>query len=188
MNDEKINVLEKIMVKIFILLCLFGCFVIVDYSIDKVKDNLRDTQGVKTVFYAVPNIDTSFKTFMDYEKITNKASKQYEMQQKAITNNDGLRMYDGKYMIALGSYYSENCGDEFIITLDNNEKLHCILGDQKDDLHTNDTKQYIEKNGNLVEFIVETDKLPEKVKQMGDASFISEQFEGEILSIEKIVK
>ena len=125
--------------------------------------------------------DGSTKTYMDYTTVTSQGSNQYHLlnSEKAYSK-DGFRMYDGYYCIALGSYYGNQIGTKYYITLSNGNTLRCILGDQKSDRHTNDTHQYAVKNHDVVEFIV--DKL---ALSGGDVSEI-EGFDGSIVSIKRI--
>lgn len=62
--------------------------------------------------------NSGFKAYMDYRTITSPSSKQYALQQKATTDPEtGIRMYDGCYMVALGTYYAQQAGERFHITL-----------------------------------------------------------------------
>ena len=47
----------------------------------------------------IPNCDTSFKAYMDYRCITNKASDQYKLQLSAWTDDMGLRRVDNYYLV-----------------------------------------------------------------------------------------
>lgn len=133
----------------------------------------------------VPDVDTSFKAYMDWQCITNVRSEQYKLQQEAITDENGLRVYDGCYMIALGTYYG-TVGDRFKITLDTGIEFEAIMGDVKDNRHTDETNRYVPSNGNLIEFIVETDDLPRLARRMGDVSYVDEFLEGCVEKIERI--
>ena len=134
----------------------------------------------------VPDINSSFKSWMDYRTITNEESEQWKMQQNATTDENGLRKYDDMYMVALGTYYSEVCGEEFYITLDTGECLKCITGDIKNDNHTDALNQYVEINGNVVEFIIDSDVVDKSVLITGDISSASDKFVGNVKNIEKI--
>lgn len=137
----------------------------------------------------VPKKDSTFKSYMNYKKITNKSTKQYEMQQNAETNELGLRTYNGMYMIALGTYYTQECGEVFNITFDTDKTIKCIVGDFKDNKDTNVTNQYVQMENNkinIIEFIVDTDKLCDTTKERGDISFVDDIFKGNIESIVKI--
>lgn len=138
-----------------------------------------------TMIFSVPDIDSDFKSYMDYRAITNTHSEQYQLQKVSSTDENGLRVHNGYYLIALGTYYSSNVGDKFKITLDTGEELLCEVGDIKADSSTDETNRYVECNGNIVEFIVDTKKLPKEVRLMGTVSVI-DGFEGSVESIEKL--
>lgn len=144
--------------------------------------NLPQTYTMNLPF----GISGSFKSYMDYRCITNRSSKQWELQQSAYTDNKGFRMIDDKYLVAMGSYYTNSCGEELIITLDTGKTINVITGDVKQDIHTNNTNQYVVHNGNIVEFIVDTSILSSLSRKMGDVSYSG--LEGDIIKIEKIMK
>lgn len=128
--------------------------------------------------------DGSFKTYMDYRTITNKNSTQYQMQTQATTNSDGFRIYDDRYMIAVGTAYADKCGVKLNITLEDGTVLYCITGDIKSNNHTDTTNRYIPHNGNIVEFIVDTNTLSSTSKKMGDVSHSG--LHGGIIKIEVV--
>lgn len=137
---------------------------------------------------AVPDGDTSFKSYMDYRAITNTDSIQYKMQQEAYTDEYGIRKYkNGDYMVAMGSYYGQ-VGDRFRITLDNGETIRCIMGDAKADCHTDAYNQYTPcgSGKNVIEFVVDTPALSDEARQMGDISYSDDTFEGNVEKIERI--
>lgn len=134
--------------------------------------------------YDVPNVDTDFKAFMDYRTITNRSSTQYSLQQLAYTDADGFRKIDDYYMIAVGTYYSDYCGKTFLIVLDTEIEFYAIVGDIKQDIHTDINNQYA-GNGNVIEFIVDTRHIPTYCYQMGDMSYAG--FEGQIEYILEVV-
>lgn len=142
--------------------------------------------------YYIPDYDTSFKTYMDYRKITDKTSAQYMLQMEAYTDDIGLRKYEDHYIVAMGTYYSNNVGDTFKITLDNDKSFDVIIGDIKADCHTDDKNMYspvYDNNGNfisanVIEFIVDTKKLNKSVKKLGTVSAYDD-FKGNILKIER---
>ena len=43
----------------------------------------------------IPDVNTDFKTYMDYRAITNTDSVQYALQQEAYTDSQGIRRIDG---------------------------------------------------------------------------------------------
>jgi hypothetical protein len=123
-----------------------------------------------------------FKTYMDYKKITDQTSKQWYLQQLAHTNEKGFRMFNGRYLVAVGTYYSKEIGKELLITLDSGVVVEAIVGDIKMDKHTDKNNQYVPVNGNIVEFIVDTLVLDKKVQSLGDVSCLG--LDGKITSIE----
>ena len=142
--------------------------------------------------YDIPDYDTAFKTYMDYRKITDKTSAQYMLQMEAYTDDMGLRKYEDHYVVAMGTYYSDNVGDTFKITLDNDYSFNVIIGDIKADCHTDSKNMYspvYDENGNFVsanviEFIVDTKKLDRSVKKLGTIEAYDD-FKGNIVKIER---
>lgn len=135
----------------------------------------------------VPRIDTDFKAYMDWRCITNTASQQYALQQKAVTDENGLRKVGEYYCVALGSYYGSEIGTCYKVTLDTGESFNAILADQKADCDTDRTHRYhpMKTGGNVVEFVVDVQALPKSARRAGSISAI-EGFEGNITSIEVI--
>ena len=171
-------------------------------EINKIEPNITYVEdiscksGVKSKSnkseYDIPDYDTAFKTYMDYRKITDKTSAQYMLQMEAYTDDMGLRKYGDHYIVAIGTYYSDNIGDTFKITLDNDTSFNVIIGDIKADCHTDSQNMYspvYDNNGNLIsanviEFIVDTNKLDRSVKKLGTVSAYDD-FKGNIVKIER---
>jgi len=127
--------------------------------------------------------NTGFKAYMDYRTITSPSSKQYALQQEAYTDPDtGIRMYDGCYMVALGTFYAQQAGERFHITLTSGVEFDAITGDIKADIHTDTMHQH--RNGNIVEFVVDTRCISRTCKVMGDMSWAG--FKGQVAKIEKL--
>lgn len=135
-----------------------------------------------SVAKSVPS-NNAFKAYMSYTAITNETSKQYALQKLCTTDSNGLRRYDSYYVIAMGTYYSKNVGTRVDITLDTGIVLKCVIGDVKQDKHTDATNRQAVGNGNVIEFIVDMDSLPEDATKAGDISKI-DGFSGAIKSIE----
>ena len=136
--------------------------------------------------------DNAFKTYMDYRMITNTSSRQWSMQQEAHTDENGLRKIEDYYCVALGSGISDSLGNKYIVTLESGEKIKVIMAEQKADRHTDPTNKYIDMgNGriNIVEFIVQTESMPDIVRVMGDVSYMpGDLFFGNIVEMEEIVE
>ena len=153
---------------------------------------INKTADISNDILDVPNIDTSFKSYMDYKFITDKTSAQYILQQSAWTDDNGLRRFGDYYLVAMGTYYSNNIGDTFKITLDTGISFDVMIGDIKADEHTDDSHKYspiYNNKGNLIyanviEFIVDTQTLDNQVRKLGTISGY-DKFKGNIVSIEK---
>lgn len=122
-----------------------------------------------------------FKCFMDYRTITATGSPQYELQAGAWTDEFGIRRVKGFYCVALGSAFGSEIGSKYAITLSNGKTFLAILADQKADADTI-TDNTRDRNGAVVEFIVDADMLPQTVKQSGSIGTL-EQFSGEVIEI-----
>lgn len=127
---------------------------------------------------------TGFKSFMDYRTITDESSKQYELQDKyAYTGNYGIRMVDGRYCIALGSYFTSEIGQYVDLVLDTGVVVPCVLADQKDDEYTDDMNVTTTHNGCMSEFVVSTEDLGDAVKLYGDISYCNNIFNGNVIEV-----
>ena len=110
---------------------------------------------------------------------------QYALQQEAYTDSLGIRRIDGDVCVALGTAYAEGCGERFEITLDSGNTFTAIVGDIKADCHTDPSNRYVELwegHGDMVEFIVETEKLDDTVRIMGSVGEY-EKYSGSVTSI-----
>lgn len=143
--------------------------------------------------FDIPDCDTSFKAYMDYNCITDNTTKQWELQQTAYTDEYGLRKINKDYCVAIGSYYSKTVGERLKIKLDSGNEFTVIISDIKKDEHTDSSNRYTpvyDINGafysaNVLEFIVDKNRLHSMVKTLGTVSYY-EEFKGNITSIEKI--
>ena len=93
------------------------------------------------------NVDTSFKTYMDWRAVTNKTSRQYKYINKngwcdeqgfmRANGDSDLGISEAYYLIALGSYYGTKIGTNYRITTATGNVFYGVLADLKDDRHTN---------------------------------------------------
>lgn len=127
--------------------------------------------------------NNSFKAYMGYTAITSRTSPQYKLQQQATTGSYGIRMYDGRYCIAVGTYYTSTIGTKIDVVMKNGNVIKCIVGDIKANCHTDATNR-ANPNGCVVEFIVDTKTMDPTCKRMGDMSYApSGGLQGEIESL-----
>lgn len=126
---------------------------------------------------------SSFKSYMDYRTITNKGSYAYQLQQQAITDENGLRKINGYYCVAMGTRYGK-VGDKLYIETDEGAHWNVILADIKSDKHTDSTHSYTLSNGCMMEFIVDTGKMPTHIKHSGTVNGLG--FQGKITVVKHI--
>jgi hypothetical protein len=100
------------------------------------------------------------KTYMDYRAITDQSSKQWKLLQTMTIGYDGMiRDDDGYIAAALGSAFGP-IGSRYIFTLEDGKELPIIKADQKQDRHTCDDNIFGLNNWDIIEFIVDSSKMP----------------------------
>ena len=134
--------------------------------------------------YAVPSINTNFKSYTNYTLLS-KRSIQWKLQERAYTDENGLRKIGNYYLAAMGSYYSTTIGDKFRLTTDTGAVFDIMLCDAKSDLHTDSRHMYTVFNKCMVEFYVDTTKLNSYAKRMGSLGVLP-QFSGSIVKVESL--
>ena len=147
----------------------------------------RYLRNSKQKFKTYPSpSESSFKSYEDADCITDSNGlAQGRLKKKYTLSKYGVWTVDGRYCIALGSYYTKQIGVKIDLVLENNKKKHtlkCITADMKDD---NDTvnNHRVHSDGSIVEFVVNTSSLPRMARLMGDISYAGKQFKGEIKKI-----
>ena len=143
------------------------------------KDVVQQCLGKQ---FDVPS-NNSFKSYMDGDCIKSKSSEQYKLKNKYILDTEtGIWQVDGRYCIAVGSYYTDKVGTCIDVVMENGNVLECILADCKKDQDT-DSLNRQNPNGSIIEFIVNMSSLPKMVRRVGDCSYADESMFGEIESI-----
>ena len=126
--------------------------------------------------YKIPH-SNGFKSYMGYKAITNKSSKQYLIQNTyAYTGDYGIRQVDGRFCVALGSYFGVNIGQYFDLVLKNGTIIPCIMGDAKANKDTDNNNLFTSANGCCSEFIVDSSALVKAAKNSGNISSVSEDW------------
>lgn len=127
----------------------------------------------------------SMKSYMSYKAITNTRSKQYQLQQLAVTDpTTGIRTIDGDYCIAIGSGWGCVVGDRILVTLQGGKTFNAIVADAKANAHTNSDNKTTTHDGSVIEFVVDIPSLPKHVKTSGNIGTL-DQFSGGVISITK---
>ena len=118
---------------------------------------------------------------MSYRAIRTESSRQWQLQQSATTDSLGIRRYNDRIMVAIGTGWGFSAGDEITILLSSGKKLEAVVGDIKDDRHTCSRNKRTEENGCYLEFIVSVPDIPAAARRRGDMTFAG--FEGYVVSI-----
>lgn len=142
-------------------------------------DNQNNQQ---TEEYYINNTN-SFKSYMPYQAITDTESSQYQLQQYAITNEYGIREVNGRYLVAIGTYFNVDVGTYIDLILANGEIIECIVGDIKDNRDTLSDNITTASNGCVSEFICNINSLNIEVKSMGDISYVKEEWNSPVTQI-----
>ena len=133
--------------------------------------------------YSVPSY-SGYKSWMDYGTITMDGSKQKRLQSEyAYTGNYGIRQIDGRYCVAIGSYFTTEVGTYFDLILENGEVIPCILADRKDDSDTDSDNIFTSDNGCATEFVVDEEALKYSALNNGDISSCCEEWDSPVETI-----
>ena len=114
----------------------------------------------------------TFKSYTDYRVYQNKTTPQYDLQvhPDTYTDSEGFRRHGKYYIVAVGSYYGREIGKTYHVIMENGEEFDIMIGDQKQNRHTDETNCYCLSNGSVLEFIVDTKKIGSLARKMGDVS------------------
>lgn len=134
----------------------------------------------------LPSGNTNTYRYMDYRALTDESSEQYEIQRYCCTDADtGIRylVYEDEryFCAALGSAYGQNLGDLFQVSLESGSVFRIVYADFKNSLGSDDFNFFGHPDRNydgelctnVVEFVVDTDRLPSSVAQAGTLSALS---------------
>ena len=121
------------------------------------------------------------KAYENYTAITNRFSKQYKIEEVAHTDEYGFRIYDERYLIAIGTYFNAPVGTYIDVELENGVIIPCIVGDIKADVDTDANNVYSLTCGCASEFIVDGYKINPYTR--GDVSSIFEDWESPVVHI-----
>lgn len=118
------------------------------------------------------------KTVLPY-KAFGKNTNQAKLQSLCQTNEVGLRVYDGRFTIAVGTYFNTAIGQYFDLVLENGTVIPCIMGDLKADIHTDSRGLFTEASGCMTEFIVDRTYLPNK----NSATYCYEAWNSKVVNV-----
>lgn len=121
------------------------------------------------------------KAYENYSAITNRYSKQYQLGVNAWTDDYGFRIYDNRYLIAVGTYFGAPVGQYIDVELENGVIIPCIVGDIKSDVDTDESNVYSLSCGCATEFIVDGWKIDPYTR--GDVSSVFEEWNSKVIHI-----
>lgn len=147
------------------------------------KEYLMPESKVNKTIIQVPVTDNKFKSWMPYTAITSKNSGQYKLQSNAITGTYGIRQQNGRYCVAVGSYFNIPIGSYFDLILANGTTIPCVMADLKSNQHTMTNRIQTKLDGSIAEFIVCSKSLHKKAKQTGNISSCCPEWNSEIVTI-----
>lgn len=124
---------------------------------------------------SVPS-QNGFYSYMDADCITSVNSNQYALKKDYRLDSSGIWTYDGRWCIAVGSYYTKEIGKYIDICLKNGTVITGVLSDCKSDKDTDITCRQ-NPNGSIVEFIVNESSLNKEVKKHGNCAFAYPQWQ-----------
>lgn len=153
-----------------------------DEPIETENDEIEEILKISKI--VVINQTKSFKSYMPYDSVTTKSSKQYKVRQLAHTSEYGLRKVGDRYCVAVGTTIASNAGTYVDVILQNGTVIPCVVGDIKADIHTNTGNITTSDNGCVCEFLVNTKMLPRYIKKTGNISHCYEEW---MSPVEKIV-
>ena len=127
---------------------------------------------------SVPS-QNGFFSYMDADFITSEYTDQYKMKEGYQLDSSGIWTYDGRWCIAVGSYYTKNVGQYIDVVLENGTIITGILADCKSDKDTDSTRRQ-NPNGSIVEFVVNESSLSSDVKKHGNCAYAYPQWQSEV--------
>ena len=137
----------------------------------------------------------TFKPYTRYTAYNLKSSQQYKLQKAAWTEKrTGIRIVTDpngvdRYCVALGTAWAggqpKHIGRCLDVYMENGAVLHCVLADVKRQEDTVDgANLYGKTNNDVLEFIVDGQKISQAVKTTGNVSNAGPEFVGGVERIE----
>lgn len=147
--------------------------------IDCISDAVLETSS-KLV--KMPDRSYDFKSYMDYSALSRFSQK--ELQDLAVTDEQGFRVLDNRYMVAVGTAVTNRVGDYIVLILENGTRIECIVADIKDDRHTDDSCMVTKENGCVSEFIIDKSVMDSSVLKKGSVSYVFDEWKSKVEYIE----
>ena len=144
-------------------------------------EDLSDNKNESIDFDIAPY--TGAKTMESYTAF-GKNTPQNNLQDYATTDEKGFRRINGRYLVALGSRFTQNVGQYFDLVLSNGIVIPCMLSDQKADIDTDETNTYTISNETYCcsEFCVDLG-IAESNGTDGDVSVLNDGWKSQVSQI-----
>lgn len=131
-----------------------------------------------TRWVVMPYRERDFKSYMDYRRLGKYFQK--DLQDVAITDSDGFRRVDDRYIVAVGTGVCKCVGEYITLVLENGTEIECIVGDIKDDIHTQENNIVTSANLCVSEFIIDSDVMSKRLLSKGSVSFAFEEWKSKV--------
>ncbi len=161
---------------------------VADETIEEVKEKEEVVEEViPYTDYSVPSYG-GFKSYSKHTKSDGRirykeSSLQYQLQMMAYTGEYGFRQVDGRFCVALGSYFTTSIGQYFDLILENGTVIPCVLGDAKADVHTDSSNIFTVRNNCCSEFIIDRNVADPMVIKMGNCSWACDEWQSPVKTI-----
>lgn len=146
-----------------------------------VKAEYLSDKELNYTYFEAP-VTSGFKSYMPHNLFSTK-SEQYKLQEKCNTGTYGIRQYNGRFCVALGSHFNAEIGQYFDLILENGTVIPCIMADQKADCHTDSSNIVTSANGCMTEFVVDMHSLNTNAKRMGDISYCTDEWKSRVYAV-----
>lgn len=106
----------------------------------------------------VAGCNSTCRSYMSYTAVTCETSAQYALLNSEYAYSDketGIRMYKGRYCIALGQGYTKTIGTKVDLVLEDGTIWKCVLGECKATKDTNPEQTFCKWDGSVAEFVVD---------------------------------
>lgn len=144
------------------------------------EQDFEQTYRESLQFCSQVNGRSNFKSWTDYRALGRKTPN-YKLCSAANVDENGLLVYDGHYLVAMGSGWGIELGDIFLIITDEGNVFSVMICDEKADRDTDSTNTVTRANGCMVEFYVRRDLLNPSVRYHGTVGKLP-QFSGKIIA------
>ena len=146
-----------------------------------ISKEFLSNKKIKYTSYSMPYTN-GFKSFMPHNLFSSKSS-QSKLQLSCYTGKYGIRQYNGRYCVALGSHFKTDIGQYFDLVLNNGTVIPCIMADQKADCDTDSENIVTVANGCVTEFVVDYSSLNSEAKKMGDISYCTKEWRSRVVEV-----